>query len=93
MRNGSHENSTVETVAQRLPEARAYLREARIDTTSRMFLRDACAAASVVPDELLAQIEARIRREARRAAARPAEVDHPGKAQPAREVEREFMLI
>ncbi|NTU77888.1 MAG: hypothetical protein HGA45_00555 [Chloroflexales bacterium] len=67
MRNGSYENSTVETVAQKLPEARAYLREARIDTTSRLSLRDAAAAASVVPDELLAQVEARIRRQARRA--------------------------
>lgn len=88
MRNGSYENSTVETVAQKLPEARAYLREARIDSTSHMLLRDAAAAASVVPDELLAQIEARIRREARRAAAQPAEV-------PAGfdEDDEEFMLI
>lgn len=84
MRNGSYENSTVETVVQKLPEARAYLREARIDNTSRLLLRDAAAAASVVPDELLAQIEARIRREARRAAARPAEVEVD---------EEEFMLI
>lgn len=87
MRNGSPENSTVEMVAQKLPEAHAYLREARIDRTSRMFLRDAAAAASVVPDELLAQIEARIRREARRAAARPAEVERYA------EVEGEFMLV
>ena len=86
MRNGSYEHSTVETVAQKLPEARAYLREARIDTTSRLFLRDAAAAASVEPDELLAQIEARLRRQAARAA-RPAEAARPA------DPEREFMLI
>lgn len=85
MRNGSHEQSTVESVAQKLPEARAYLREARIDNTSRLFLRDAAAAASVEPDELLAQVEARIRRQARKAAPAP---------QPAPvEAEAEFMLI
>ncbi|MFV9503717.1 MAG: hypothetical protein AB4911_04045 [Oscillochloridaceae bacterium umkhey_bin13] len=72
MRNGSYENSTVEKVAQRFPEAHAYLREAGIDRTSRMNLREAAAAASVESDELLAQIEARMRREARRA--RPVEV-------------------
>lgn len=84
MRNGSYENSTVETVAQKLPEARAYLREARIDSTSRMLLRDAAAAASVVPDELLAQIEARIRRAAARPVEAPAAVEVD---------EEEFMLI
>jgi iron-sulfur cluster repair protein YtfE (RIC family) len=73
MRNGSYENSTVETVAQKLPAARAILREARIDSTSRMSLRDAAIAASVNPDELTAQIEASLRRQARRAATRPAE--------------------
>ena len=75
MRNGNYENSTVESVVQKLPEARAYLRQARIDRTSSMFLRDAAAAVSEVPDELLAQIEARMRRQARRAAERPAEVE------------------
>lgn len=73
MRNGSYENSTVETVAQKLPEARAYLRQARIDSTSRMTLREAALATSENPDELVAQIEARLRREAKRAPARPAE--------------------
>ncbi len=86
MRNGSNELSTVETVAQKFPEARAYLREARIDNTHRMFLRDAAIAASVEPDELLAQVEARLRREARRAAAR-AEAAHPAEA------ERELVLV
>jgi iron-sulfur cluster repair protein YtfE (RIC family) len=77
MRNGNYENLSVETVVQKLPEAREYLREARIDSTSRMSLREACAATSVNSDEMLAQIEARMRRQARRAVERtaaPAEV-------------------
>ncbi len=73
MRNGSYENSTVETVARKLPEARDYLREARIDRTSTLMLREAAASVSVNSDELLAQIEARMRRQARRIA-RPVEV-------------------
>lgn len=85
MRNGSYENSTVETVAQKLPEARAYLREARIDSTSRMTLREAALAASVEPDELVAQIEARLRREAKRGTARRVEI--------AEHAEGEFTLI
>ena len=66
MRNGSYETLSVEQVVEKLPEARDYLREARIDRTSRMTLREAAAAVSVVTDELLAQIEARMRRQARR---------------------------
>jgi hypothetical protein len=85
MRNGSYETTTVETVAQQLPEARAYLRRARIDSTSRMTLREAAIATSENPDELLAQIEARLRREAKRAAARPVEE--------VEQVENNFMLI
>jgi hypothetical protein len=69
MRNGSYEMNTPTTVASKLPEARAILREQRIDTTDRMTLREAALAASVEPDELLAQIEARTLRAARRAAA------------------------
>lgn len=91
MRNGNYENSTVETVAQKLPEAHAYLREARIDRTSLMTLREAAIAASVNPDELVAQIEARMRRQARhvaRPAARPAEA-----ARTAERANDEFMLI
>jgi hypothetical protein len=68
MRNGSYETLTVETVTQKLPEAREYLRAARIDNTSRYSLREACATASVESDELLAKIEARMRRQARRTA-------------------------
>lgn len=66
MRNGSYETLSVEQVVEKLPEARDYLREARIDRTNRMTLREAAASVSVVTDELLAQIEARIRRQARR---------------------------
>lgn len=69
MRNGNLENSSVEQVVQKLPEARSFLREARIDRTSIMSLREAAAAVSVNSDELLAQIEDRLRREARRAPA------------------------
>lgn len=73
MRNGSYEQSTVETVAQRLPAARAILREARIDMTSRLSLREAALAAGAQPDEVLAQIEARLRRQARAVPARHVE--------------------
>ncbi len=75
MRNGSYEHSSVETVAQKFPEARVYVRKARLNTTYRLALHDAAVAAPVVPDALLAQteIETRRRREERRAAARMAE--------------------
>ena len=75
MRNGSYEHSPVETVAQTFPEARVYVRKARLNTAYRLSLHNAAAAAPVVPDKLLAQteIETRRRREERRAAARMAE--------------------
>ncbi|RRR69377.1 MAG: hypothetical protein EI684_15830 [Candidatus Viridilinea halotolerans] len=66
MRNQSYETLTVETVIQKLPESRDYLREARIDNTGRMSLREAAQSVSAESDELLAQIEARMRRQARR---------------------------
>jgi hypothetical protein len=72
MRNGNLENITVEQVVQKLPEARSFLREARIDRTSMLTLREAAVAVSMESDELLAQIEDRLRRVARRA---PAHVD------------------
>lgn len=75
MRNGSYETLSVEQVLQKLPEARDYLREARIDRTNRMTLREAAASVSVTTDELLAQIEARIRRQARRMAEQTADHD------------------
>lgn len=73
MRNGSHELSNVDTVASKLPEARELLREARIDSTSRLSLREAALACGSNPDELLAQIEARLRRAGRQAARRKVE--------------------
>jgi hypothetical protein len=72
MRNGSHAHSSVETVARKLPEARALLREARIDSTASMRLADAALATSTNVDELLAVLEDRLRRQARRAARRAA---------------------
>lgn len=71
MQNGSYAQLSPETVIEKLPAARALLREARIDTTSRMRLADAAMAASVHTDELLAVLEDRMRREARRAAKQP----------------------
>jgi iron-sulfur cluster repair protein YtfE (RIC family) len=65
MRNGSYETSDVNKVAGRLPGAREILREYHIDTSSQLRLREAALAASVEPDEMLAQIEARMRRMAR----------------------------
>jgi iron-sulfur cluster repair protein YtfE (RIC family) len=75
MRNGSYAHSTVESVARKLPEARALLREARIDSTASMRLADAALATSTSADELLAVLEDRLRRQARRAKARPAQVE------------------
>jgi hypothetical protein len=87
MRNGSYAQLSPEAVAEKLPEARALLREAHIDTTSRMRLSDAALATGTNLDELLAVAEDRARRNARKAARRNAharveEVD-----------EHEFMLV
>lgn len=86
MRNGSNADLTPAAVAEKLPEARALLHEARIDTTARMRLADAALAASVNVDELLANLEDRARRAARRARS----VEQPRVAERAAE---EFMLI
>ncbi len=68
MRNGNFEQYTVEEVLQTFgPEARAFLREHRIDRSNLRFA-DACAAASVTPDEFFAQLDAGMRRRAARAA-------------------------
>jgi iron-sulfur cluster repair protein YtfE (RIC family) len=75
MRNGSYAHSAVETIARKLPEARALLREARIDSTASMRLADAALATSTNVDELLAVLEDRLRRQARRATRRPAHVE------------------
>ncbi|NTW00680.1 MAG: hypothetical protein HGA19_05145 [Oscillochloris sp.] len=65
MRNGSYETSNVDQVVRKLSGARELLREHRIDTSSQLRFREACLASSVEPDEMLAQIEARMRRMAR----------------------------
>ncbi len=75
MRNGSYAHSSVETVARKLPEARALFREARIDSTATMHLADAALATSTNVDELLAVLEDRLRRQARRAR-RAATIEH-----------------
>lgn len=68
MRNGTFEQLTVEEALQTFgPEARAFLRENRIDRSNLRFA-DACAAASVTPDEFFAQLDAGMRRRAARAA-------------------------
>lgn len=67
MRNGSHETSNVDQVVRKLPGARALFAEHRIDTGRHLSLREACLSTSVEPDEMLAQIEARMRRIARAA--------------------------
>ncbi|WP_322822359.1 hypothetical protein [Chloroflexus sp.] len=68
MRNGTLEQLTVEEVLQTFgPEARAFLRENRIDRSNLRFA-DACAAASVNPDEFFAQLDAGMRRRAARVA-------------------------
>jgi hypothetical protein len=87
MRNGSYAQISPEAVAEKLSEARALFREARIDTTARMSLTDAALAAGVSTDELLAVLEDRARRNARRA--RSAEA---ARAE-AEALEAEFMLI
>lgn len=80
----NYDQQSVEQISSRIPEVRAFLREARIDRTRLLTFREAAAAASVNGDELMAQLEDRMRRQARRAA-RPAEVAH--------EAEQEFMLV
>lgn len=75
MRTSFFEDHTVEQIVRQIPEARSFLREARIDRSSVMAFRDAAAAVSVNSDELLAQIEDRIRRHARRIPARVAETE------------------
>jgi hypothetical protein len=65
MRNGSMEQQTVEQVMRRDPSVSATLREYGIDPTNRMNLATAAAAVSAHPDALLAEIEYRMRRQAR----------------------------
>jgi hypothetical protein len=89
MQNGSYAQLSPETVIAKLPAARALLREARIDSTNRLRLADAALAASVHTDELLAVLEDRMRREARRRAQQPIAVT----LKPAERYEEEFELV
>ena len=66
MRNGSFEQQTAEHVITHTPEAAAVLRSYRIDPSNRMSLATAAAAVSMSPDALLAEIEDKLRRAARR---------------------------
>jgi hypothetical protein len=68
-------NQTTDQLNAQFSEAAATLREYRIAPNSRMTLATAAAAASVEVDELLAVLEERTRRAARKQA-RHAEFEH-----------------
>lgn len=63
------EYQTVAQVQDRIPDSHRVLRNYRIDASDRMLLSTAAAAASVTTDELLAVLEDRMRRAARKAQA------------------------
>lgn len=65
MRNGSMEQQTVEQIVQRDANVRDTFRSYGIDPTNRLNLATAAAAVSAHPDALLAEIEYRMRRQAR----------------------------
>lgn len=67
MRNGSLETLSVARVAAAVPGASTTLRSYGIDPTDRLLLWQAASAASVTSDEVLAVMEARMRRQAQRA--------------------------
>jgi iron-sulfur cluster repair protein YtfE (RIC family) len=69
MRNGSIEQQSVDQVIARIPGASGVLRSYGIDPNSRMSLALAAAAVSATPDALLAELEERSMRLARRQAA------------------------
>ncbi len=69
MRNGSLETQSVAHVAAAVPGASTTLRSYGIDLTNRLSLWQATQAASTTSDEVLAVMEARMRRQARRAKA------------------------
>jgi len=78
MRNGSVEQQTVDQVLARIPGASSVLRSYGIDPTNRLSLAQAAAAVSVTPDALLAELEAKARRLALRAARSiPAPAEEP----------------
>lgn len=67
MRNGSLETQSAARVAAAVPGASTTLRSYGIDPTSRLPLWQAASAAATTSDEVLAVIEARMRRQALRA--------------------------
>lgn len=96
MQNGSLEHHTVDHLLEQIPAARAMLRAHRMAPTSRLRLADACAAVSVHPDELLAQLDDQIRRQARRPAAPAAPVVPAAPAVPSifeEEYDEELALV
>ncbi|HET9221204.1 MAG TPA: hypothetical protein VFO07_01805 [Roseiflexaceae bacterium] len=66
MRNGSIEQQPVDQVTARIPGASGVLRSYGIDPTNRASLATAAAMVSVTPDALLAELEEKAMRLARR---------------------------
>ena len=66
MRNGSIEQQPVGQIIARIPGASGVLRSYGIDPTNRMSLALTAAAVSATPDALLAELEEKARRLARR---------------------------
>lgn len=67
MNNNSLELQTVGQVQGQIADSHRVLRNYRIDASNRMLLSTAASAASVTTDELLAVLEDRMRRAARKA--------------------------
>jgi hypothetical protein len=66
MRNASIEQQPVDQATARIPGASAVLRSYGIDPTNRMSLATAAAMVSATPDALLAELEEKAMRLARR---------------------------
>lgn len=58
----NHDDRTVNETAEHLPKARDVLHTYNIDPTNRFSLAQAAAATSVTPDEVLAVLEYKMRR-------------------------------
>ena len=74
MRNYGYEGKKVDQIAARVPGAGQVLRKYGIDPTNRLTMVQAAAATSTPVDEVVAVMEYKARRAARRAQAVPAEV-------------------
>ncbi len=73
MRNYGYEGKTVDQVTTRVPGAGQVFRKYGIDSTNRLTLAQAATATSTPVDEVLAVMEFKVRRAARRAQVAPAE--------------------